>query len=58
MTSEGAVFGVFRTLLTNNDGFTAIEYGLIAAFTLIFCKSTRQPILIFRQGHSYRWMVL
>jgi Flp pilus assembly pilin Flp len=32
------MFGVFRTFLTNNDGFTAIEYGLIAAFTLIFAS--------------------
>jgi Flp pilus assembly pilin Flp len=32
---EGGMFGVFMALLKNQDGFTAIEYGLIAAFTLV-----------------------
>jgi len=29
------MFGVFMALLKNQDGFTAIEYSLIAAFTLV-----------------------
>ena len=29
------MFGVFMALLKNHGGFTAIEYGLIAAFTLV-----------------------
>jgi Flp pilus assembly pilin Flp len=32
------MFGVFITLLKNEDGFTAIEYGLIAAMTLVFAS--------------------
>jgi Flp pilus assembly pilin Flp len=32
---EGNMFEVFVEILKNQDGFTAIEYGLIAAFTLV-----------------------
>jgi Flp pilus assembly pilin Flp len=32
---EAAMFGVFITIWRNEDGFTAIEYGLAAAFGLI-----------------------
>jgi Flp pilus assembly pilin Flp len=32
---EGAMFGLFMQLLKNQDGFTAIEYGLVAALILI-----------------------
>jgi Flp pilus assembly pilin Flp len=32
---EGDMFRVFMAILKNQDGFMAIEYGLIAAFTLV-----------------------
>lgn len=32
---EGAVFRFIRQITKNTDGFTAIEYGLVAAFTLV-----------------------
>jgi Flp pilus assembly pilin Flp len=35
---EGGMFGVFIQLLKNEDGFTAIEYGLIAAMILVFAS--------------------
>jgi Flp pilus assembly pilin Flp len=35
---EGAMFGVFIQILKNEDGFTAIEYGLIAAMILVFAS--------------------
>ena len=30
------MFGIFRKILKNEDGFTAIEYGLIVAMILVF----------------------
>jgi Flp pilus assembly pilin Flp len=30
------MFGVFSKILKNEDGFTAIEYGLIVAMILVF----------------------
>jgi Flp pilus assembly pilin Flp len=35
---EGAMFGVFIQILKNEDGFTAIEYSLIAAMILVFAS--------------------
>ena len=32
------MFGILRRLLSNKDGFTATECGLIAALTLIFLE--------------------
>jgi Flp pilus assembly pilin Flp len=32
---EGAMLGLFMRFLKNQDGFTAIEYGLVAALVLI-----------------------
>jgi len=32
------MFGVFIQILKNEDGFTAIEYGLIAAMILVFAS--------------------
>jgi Flp pilus assembly pilin Flp len=32
------MFGVFITILKNEDGFTAIEYGLIAAMGLVLAS--------------------
>jgi len=32
---EDAVFRFIRQITKNTDGFTAIEYGLVAAFTLV-----------------------
>ena len=32
------MFGVFIQLLKNEGGFTAIEYGLIAAMILVFAS--------------------
>jgi Flp pilus assembly pilin Flp len=32
------MFGILRRLLNNEDGFTATEYGLIAALTVIFLE--------------------
>ena len=34
----GTMFGVFIQILKNEDGFTAIEYGLIAAMILVFAS--------------------
>jgi Flp pilus assembly pilin Flp len=32
---EAVMFGVFIKILCNEDGFSAIEYGLAAAFGLV-----------------------
>jgi Flp pilus assembly pilin Flp len=33
---EGLMFRLFNKILRNEDGFTAIEYGLIVAMILVF----------------------